>query len=64
MYLRAGLDDLVAEDVWVGGILLVVTPLGPAVVDQLPVVLVLLGVQDKIAAKGRGRCVCVVGVGG
>lgn len=30
-----------------------VAPLRPAVVDQLPFVLVLLGVQDKVAAKGR-----------
>jgi len=28
--------------------------LRPAVVDQLPVVLVLLGIQDKVAATARG----------
>lgn len=50
-YLRAGLDDLIAEDVRVRGILLVVTPLRAAVVDELPVVLVLLGVEDKVAAS-------------
>jgi hypothetical protein len=52
--LRAGLDDLVAENVRVRGILFVVAPLGPTVVNKLPVVLILLRVQNKVAEEARG----------
>lgn len=51
---RAGLDDLVPEDVRVRRGLLVVALGGTAVVHQAALVLVLLGVEDKVAACGVG----------
>ena len=52
--LRACLDDLVPKNVGVRGHFFMVTFLRAAVVDQAPLVFVLLGVEDEIAA-----CVCI-----